>query len=434
MVSRLKIQVPSPKSSQVSCPAALRWRGPLPPLFPPWSPRTASLADQIHWAAFLPGSWAAGLKAMCESLRSFHMKHSGTGSRTRREACPTVQSKHEPNGSACVHTKSIQLQAKQTNATRCYQPPSASPASVESKRRMWRRRWPISGCNRPRARRTPPWLDLGLLICKHSRCAHPKIEPKLWAMLRLRKAHSPRPRPGGLSFSRLSRACCGSCCRSALPHLASHRAIFARYKLLIRIVCSGHKGPRTSLSHRERKHLSALLCTTTDGEANAHVLSIVIQQLQNDARACMTGPASAPPCIGVRTSGHQRGLRMLKAMAIGKVSGQKDACHMTSHDMLIGDWVQHEDFNGLLLWSSNVAEPQLSRVMKEAVHCATSTGLSQVQGILPHLPGAAGVAPSLLRHNVAWRNGSNGDGRVPWCQSSCGSSTIRQDGARRPRA
>ena len=79
---------------------------------------------------------------------------------------------------------------------------------------------------------------------------------------------------------------------------------------------------------------------------------------------------------------------MLKAMAIGKVSEQKDACHMTSHDMLIGDWVQHEDLNGFLLWSSNVAEPQLSRVMKEAVHCATSTGLSQVQGILPDLPGA----------------------------------------------
>ena len=156
-------------------------------------------------------------------------------------------------------------------------------------------------------------------------------------MLRLRKAHSPRPRPGGLSFSRLSRACCGSCCRSALPHLSSHRAIFARYRLLIRIVCSGHKGPRTSLSHRETKHLSALLCTTTDGEANAHVLSVVIQQLQNNGRASVTGPASAPPCIGVRAAGHQRGLRMLKAMAIGKVSGQKDACHMTSHDMLIGD-------------------------------------------------------------------------------------------------
>ena len=31
--SRSKFQ--APKSSQVSCPAALRWRGPLPPLFPP---------------------------------------------------------------------------------------------------------------------------------------------------------------------------------------------------------------------------------------------------------------------------------------------------------------------------------------------------------------------------------------------------------------
>ena len=153
----------------------------------------------------------------------------------------------------------------------------------------------------------------------------------------LRKAHSPRLPLRGLSFSRLSRACCGNCCRSVLPRLASHPVLFARYILLIRIVCSGHKGPRTSLSHRETKHLSALLCTTTDGEANAHVLSVVIQQLQNNGRASVTDLAFSPPCIGVRTAGHQRGLRMLKAMAIGKVSGQKDACHMTSHDMLIRD-------------------------------------------------------------------------------------------------
>ena len=104
----------------------------------------------------------------------------------------------------------------------------------------------------------------------------------------LRKAHSPRLPPRGLSFSRLSRACCGNCCRSVLPRLASHPVLFARYILLIRIVCSGHKGPRTSLSHRETKHLSALLCTTTDGEANAHVLSVVIQQLQNNGRASVT--------------------------------------------------------------------------------------------------------------------------------------------------
>ena len=48
---------------------------------------------------------------------------------------------------------------------------------------------------------------------------------------------------------------------------------------------------------------------------------------------------------------------MLKAMAIGKVSGQKDACHMTSHDMLIGDWVQHEDFNGFLAFGRDVHKP-----------------------------------------------------------------------------
>ena len=54
--------------------------------------------------------------------------------------------------------------------------------------------------------------------------------------------------------------------------------------------------------------------------------------------------------------------------------------------MLIGNWVQHEDFNSFLLRSSNVPEPQLGRVVEQAVHCATSTGLCEVQGILPHLP------------------------------------------------
>ena len=34
--------------------------------------------------------------------------------------------------------------------------------------------------------------------------------------------------------------------------------------------------------------------------------------------------ALSPPRIGLRTSGDQRGLWMLKAVAIGKVSGQKD--------------------------------------------------------------------------------------------------------------
>ena len=155
-----------------------------------------------------------------------------------------------------------------------------------------------------------------------------------------KKAHPPRPPPRGLPLSRLSRACCGNCCLSALPHLASHRALFARYRLLIRIVCSGHKGPRTSLSHRETKHLSALLCTTTDGEANAHVLSVVIQQLQNNGRTSVTGPASAPPCIGVRTSCDQRGLRMLWLKSVcgghqgehASHQGERAKRHM-SHDI-----------------------------------------------------------------------------------------------------
>ena len=59
--SRPKFQ--APESSQASCPAALRWRGPLRPLFPPWSPRTASLADQVHSATCLPDSCATGLKS-----------------------------------------------------------------------------------------------------------------------------------------------------------------------------------------------------------------------------------------------------------------------------------------------------------------------------------------------------------------------------------
>ena len=59
---------------------------------------------------------------------------------------------------------------------------------------------------------------------------------------------------------------------------------------------------------------------------------------------------------------------------------------MASHDMLIGDWVQYEDFNGFLLWSRDVSEPYLSRIMEVAVHFATSTELCEVQGILPHLP------------------------------------------------
>ena len=55
-------------------------------------------------------------------------------------------------------------------------------------------------------------------------------------------------------------------------------------------------------------------------------------------------------------------------------------------NMLKGDSGQHEDFNGFLLWSRDVSESNLSRVMEVAVDFATSTGLCEVQGILPHLP------------------------------------------------
>ena len=54
--------------------------------------------------------------------------------------------------------------------------------------------------------------------------------------------------------------------------------------------------------------------------------------------------------------------------------------------MLIGNRVQHEDFNGFLAFGRDISEPYLSRIMEVAVHFTTSTGLCEVQGILPHLP------------------------------------------------
>ena len=55
-------------------------------------------------------------------------------------------------------------------------------------------------------------------------------------------------------------------------------------------------------------------------------------------------------------------------------------------NMLKGDSGQHEDFNGFLFWSRDVSEPYLTRIVEVAVDFATSTGLCEVQGILPHLP------------------------------------------------
>ena len=66
--------------------------------------------------------------------------------------------------------------------------------------------------------------------------------------------------------------------------------------------------------------------------------------------------------------------------------------------------MQHEDFNGFLLWSRDVSEPQLSRAMKEALDFATSTGLSQVQGILPDLPGAAAEGLERVCCVTAWQD------------------------------
>ena len=158
---------------------------------------------------------------------------------------------------------------------------------------------------------------------QHQNC-HPEMQ-------RLRKAHSPRPLPRGLSIQRPSCACCDNCCLSAWPRLASHLAPFSQNTLLVRVVCSRHKGPKKSVNHKQTKLSSALLCTAADGEANAHVLSVLTLQLQNNRRACMTDLAFSPPSIGLRTTGDKRGLRIIKAVC-GCRQGERAKRH-TSYDI-----------------------------------------------------------------------------------------------------
>ena len=93
MEERQPLDMAFPESNQASCPAALRWRGPLPPPFPPWSRCTASLAGQVHWATFLPGSWAIAaveFKGFVQLivLSAFRVKHAQLGPLTLQEACP----------------------------------------------------------------------------------------------------------------------------------------------------------------------------------------------------------------------------------------------------------------------------------------------------------------------------------------------------------
>ena len=80
----------------------------------------------------------------------------------------------------------------------CYQPPSASPASVEPQHRSIWQSLPRLEYSRRHGRRTPAWLDLGVLISKHWRCPHPKIEPKMCT-------RNAAPKKGTLSSSAASR-------------------------------------------------------------------------------------------------------------------------------------------------------------------------------------------------------------------------------------
>lgn len=53
--------------------------------------------------------------------------------------------------------------------------------------------------------------------------------------------------------------------------------------------------------------------------------------------------------------------------------------------MLVGDGVQHKDFNGFLAWNSDVPKSKLGLVVEQALDFAAVTGLGKVQGILLHL-------------------------------------------------
>ena len=57
-----------------------------------------------------------------------------------------------------------------------------------------------------------------------------------------------------------------------------------------------------------------------------------------------------------------------------------------THNMLKGDSGQHEDFNCFFAWSRYIPKTYLCGVVEVAVDFASSTGLCEVQGILPHLP------------------------------------------------
>ena len=90
MVSRLKIQVPSPKAAkfrvQQHCAGVAHFLLSFHPdhhALPLWLTR---FIEQL--SCQVPGqrTWKQCV-SHC-AINNFHMKHSGTGSRTRREACP----------------------------------------------------------------------------------------------------------------------------------------------------------------------------------------------------------------------------------------------------------------------------------------------------------------------------------------------------------
>ena len=149
-------------------------------------------------------------------------------------------------------------------------------------------------------------------------------------MRHLAKPHSPRLPPCGLSILRLWHACCGSCYRSGWPHLASGGEPFSHYRLLVKTVCSRRKGSKKSIKSLSQRNKALQRAAVHDrrwwSKCSRFVSCDKTAAKSWEAAWLVTDLASSPPRIGLRTTGDQRGL-------ICKVSGQKNRCYMTSHDI-----------------------------------------------------------------------------------------------------
>ena len=132
-----------PESSQASCPAALRWRGPLAPHFAGESRCTVSPAAQVHSAAFQPGSWATDLKDLESNVQiialsmafSYEARSSWVPDTPGGLPWPRrVKMSYKPSAAENVETKpDTNPHWFSSGQSRQMLPPSASLASAESR-------------------------------------------------------------------------------------------------------------------------------------------------------------------------------------------------------------------------------------------------------------------------------------------------------------